>query len=349
MENQEGLSQKVRELIRENRTKEALELLSQAQLPELANDIALLDGQHTHITDEINLGVVDSEEARLEIRRINLAIIRILDKTRQEGFQNAERSTSLPESLDNGGNSTNRIIALVAGIAVVSLLAFFWFNMAGQNGPDNIDSEEKVDSIKVDSDSVIESLNILELASLVAYYPFDDDENDLKGNFDKDTAINTRYISDRYKRVRSAVHLKGDSYIEFPKVLEPENNKLSISMWVKAKQLSGVLWGQSTDSKGQYIGQNHTVSLINGAVNYDNYPPLDNERTKLTDEEFVKTNIIYLENWSHIVVTRDDLKIILYINGEEVASNDNKESFNNKVRGPVSFSCLGARKNGDRN
>lgn len=72
--------QQVKELISANRTDQALELLAKKQLSSLDKELIILNSRYNQVKEDQILGVINAEEARKEINKINLAILHLSEK-----------------------------------------------------------------------------------------------------------------------------------------------------------------------------------------------------------------------------------------------------------------------------
>lgn len=80
MKDQQELIQKVKDLIRSNRTEKALELLAKEQLSSLDKELIIISGRFNKVKEDQILGVIDDNEARKELNKINLAILGLSEK-----------------------------------------------------------------------------------------------------------------------------------------------------------------------------------------------------------------------------------------------------------------------------
>ena len=77
MKTHEELINKVRNLISENETEKALELLSKHQLSTLDKELILLSSRYSKLAEEQRLGIIDESAAQIRTNKINLDILNL--------------------------------------------------------------------------------------------------------------------------------------------------------------------------------------------------------------------------------------------------------------------------------
>ena len=148
MKDQQELIQKVKDLIRSNRTEKALELLAKEQLSSLDKELIIISGRFNKVKEDQILGVIDDNEARKELNKINLAILGLSEKI----IKKPGKSTMIPAAHEAGimNNKVRNYLLIFLGVIIVGSL-IFWMARDPQSieeQPDPIKKEqEKQDSL----------------------------------------------------------------------------------------------------------------------------------------------------------------------------------------------------------
>ncbi|MEM8527456.1 MAG: hypothetical protein AAGG68_22640, partial [Bacteroidota bacterium] len=77
---EQSLRDEIRNLISENKTEDAFELLSSIQFSREDKQLIVLNNQYNRVKDELRLNVISKEEGERRINRINLALLDISNK-----------------------------------------------------------------------------------------------------------------------------------------------------------------------------------------------------------------------------------------------------------------------------
>lgn len=166
---------------------------------------------------------------------------------------------------------------------------------------------------------VIASINDL-TNGLIAYYPFNNNANDISGNNLNGTNNGATPVNNRYGAVNSAYYFNGNNSIEIPNT---SNYNLeqghSISAWVNFKNLTdGVIAG-----KHDYGVENGFMLFArnNKVCGYISSEPPIYSPTTLNDSV-----------WHHVVTTWDGVNQIFYVDGLKISEREwnylNTNAFN---------------------
>jgi len=161
---------------------------------------------------------------------------------------------------------------------------------------------------------------------LMAYYPFTGNDLDSSGNHNNPTFNNATPTTDRFGTANSAYYFDGaSSFMEIPNsaTLNPTNNLLSMSVWVKpdgfnsigcklnyilSKEPTSGGYGLEFSSQG-YSGGNQ-CSLSVDTLHQDFYGPTNFANNNIYSP-FIKEG-----EWYHVVYTYDGDSTKIYINGK---------------------------------
>lgn len=148
--------------------------------------------------------------------------------------------------------------------------------------------------------------------SLIAHYPFCGDAMDHSGNSLHGTVHGANLATDRFGNTNSAYSFNGtSSYISLPTGSFVGRDVYSVSMWLNSagSGSSGSLaWSVgSNDPFCQSISYNSSV-ISAGSYNQGSNPV----------QSYVFSGQVGLNQWVHVVTTRDMNELKLYINGTQV-------------------------------
>ncbi len=152
---------------------------------------------------------------------------------------------------------------------------------------------------------------------LVAYWPFDGDARDASGNGNDGTVNGATLTSDRNGAANGAYHFDGNDTIKVAdsESIRSPNKAVSIAVWLKPENISdwvmvcskGTSWSTPCqyglgiwDSEGVEIGSGYSVAC-----------PI----------------MLQTSQWQHLVVTRDETTMKVYLNGVEIGDNASGSSF----------------------
>jgi hypothetical protein len=149
---------------------------------------------------------------------------------------------------------------------------------------------------------------------LLAYYPFCGNANDLSGSALNGTVVGATLSTDRFGHNNSAYTFNGSSnYIELPASNFVGLNIYSYSIWIKPTSTTAGL-PYSIGSNDPYC---QSLSFNSTSVSAGSY---NNGSNPLQSYVFSNT-LPGINNWIHVVVTRDMSDLKLYVNGSLIAAS----------------------------
>ena len=153
--------------------------------------------------------------------------------------------------------------------------------------------------------------NYLPTNGLVGYWPFNGNANDESGNGNNGTVNGATLTADRNSNINNAYNFNGSSdiLVNDNNDLSFNNGEISLSVWI---YMPFVSFNNRLISKDKNDHSNRDFLLkttSNGLVQFTTFSSGDNGVTLLSNQ------ILTSENWIHIVVTKDQLKTKLYLNG----------------------------------
>jgi len=165
---------------------------------------------------------------------------------------------------------------------------------------------------------------IISKNGLIAYYPFNGNANDESGNSYNGIVHGTTLTQGRNNELYGAYLFDGTSnYIELPSsVALNSSNDFSIEACINnagvtadARYSDDAIYGQSDGASGTdypFIALEVKSDMtIRGVIRGTNNPPLD----------IRSQNIIDVNKWYHVVMTKNSNYLSLYIDGELVSKN----------------------------
>ncbi len=177
--------------------------------------------------------------------------------------------------------------------------------------------------------SAVSSLSQVNLKNgLVACYPFSTNANDMSGNNNDGTVNGATLTADRFGKANSAYNFDGNSYIS----IAPDqfkNTNYSYSLWVNLDALPVETDNNSFFSVGgpgadqnlsvlyKYFSETNT-GFNSGGYNVGN-PVVSNNLTG---------SLPNTGRWYHLVSTRDNNTVKLYVDGVLIANNSGNSSTN---------------------
>jgi hypothetical protein len=155
------------------------------------------------------------------------------------------------------------------------------------------------------------------LTGLIAYYPFNGNADDISGNGNNGQVSGATLTSDIFNHSKSAYYFNGSSYIS----LKPGSNfcnlnTYSISLWVKPTVIiyngGEMVYCLGSDVLGPVQGLTYqtTGTLFAGSYNAGTNPK----------QSYSKSCCYDIMEWYHVVVTRNNSNINLFINGTLITS-----------------------------
>ena len=147
-------------------------------------------------------------------------------------------------------------------------------------------------------------------ANLIAYYPFCGNANDMSGHGLNGTVNGATLTFDRFGQANSAYNFNGiNSYIDLPSSSFVGLDVYSYSMWIKPGSNAGtgfVAYSVGTAGGTNCLTMNYNApSIFAGSYNLGNNPV----------QSYVYSPALpNINNWIHVVVTRDMSTLKLYVN-----------------------------------
>ena len=156
---------------------------------------------------------------------------------------------------------------------------------------------------------------------LIACYPFNANVNDESGNNNNGTVNGATLTTDRFGKANSAYNFNGSSLIS----VSPDqfkNQSYTYATWVKLNNLPSagdnnafITVGGAGGDQVLSVTSSYQLQTSNGfnVGGYNNANPIQsNNWTRVTPS---------LNKWYHVVCTRDNNSIKLYIDGQLIANN----------------------------
>jgi len=157
--------------------------------------------------------------------------------------------------------------------------------------------------------SFISTVALAEISDgIVAYYPFNNNANDESINDNNGNINGASFVADRFNNTNSAIQFDGiDDYISCGNSDKFNfSNSYSFSMWVKPfEKHDGRLlnkWIDGVEDNGVQFTEEQKI----------NFYIFFNELNIISLDS---TNIIPLNQWTHVVAIFDSSKAIIFING----------------------------------
>jgi len=144
---------------------------------------------------------------------------------------------------------------------------------------------------------------------LIAYYPFNENTNDISGNNRNGVSNNITYTSDINGRLYTALNFGGNGFVQIPSIGQT-NESFTIAFWYKTDQGGVIL---STDNIFLLADQQTNWFITSWNISIGTYSPAGNPA--------------YFDNtWHHVVITDNssDSRIITYFDG--VVQHDRPDS-----------------------
>ncbi len=174
---------------------------------------------------------------------------------------------------------------------------------------------------------------------LIAHYPFNGNANDESGFERHGTVNNAILTTDRKGQNNSAYNFNGtNAYINIPKTEGMANGNFTFSVWVKLTKLPTnsnsfcpiSIGNENQADHGIFLGNNYVSSLTGFSVSsYNNVSFASNIGATI--------GTLPEENqWYHLVATRSDTKVNLYLNGV-LAKSSSTNSLLPKYTFPIHF------------
>jgi gliding motility-associated-like protein len=158
---------------------------------------------------------------------------------------------------------------------------------------------------------------------LVGYYPFNGNANDESGNGNNGAVNGAILTTDRCGRPDSAYYFNGiDNYISLPAVNLIGLNEYSYCLWMNPTIVPITVGGMpfSVGGSGNGICQaltfQQSTMLFAGSYNIGNNPILS----------YSQSNVMPINQWIYVVVTRDNNSVKLFIDGNLITPNSNSNT-----------------------
>lgn len=147
-------------------------------------------------------------------------------------------------------------------------------------------------------------------AGLLGHYPFSGNANDASGNAQHGTVNGAALTTDRFGNASSAYNFNGSSdYISLPAGTYTNLNVYSYSCWIKQTSASigfAMCFGESSYGYCQALLVQATGSVTGTSYNSGSNPT----------QSLIHTTATYsINQWLHLVLTRDLTTIKVYVNG----------------------------------
>jgi hypothetical protein len=164
-------------------------------------------------------------------------------------------------------------------------------------------------------------------AGLIAYYPFCGNANDQSGNGLNGTVMGATLSADRFGSPNSAYSFNGTSaYISLPPANFVGHNAFSCSMWMRPTSNanpSNIAYNVGEQFGLMCFGVNYNPpGIFTGCYNVGSNP----------FQSVVNSAPVAINNWVHVVATRDMTNLKLYVNGVLVqqlaGANTNNQAMN---------------------
>jgi len=181
-------------------------------------------------------------------------------------------------------------------------------------------------------------------ASLIGFYPFSGNANDASGNNINGTVVGATLTTDRFGNAGSAYSFNGtNNYISLPAASYTTLNNYSWSVWIRPNSIpsnAGFVYcmGESGGvGYNQCLAYQNTQQFFAGSYNASGSPV----------QSSALTPSVTPNQWMHLVVTRSNTLISVYLNG--TLYNTSNSSINNQNvnhgNGLPILSIIGARCN----
>ncbi|MEY4538527.1 MAG: hypothetical protein RLZZ306_284 [Bacteroidota bacterium] len=196
------------------------------------------------------------------------------------------------------------------------------------------------------STQVISQVNLKN--GLIACYPFNTDAKDESGNNNNGIVNGAVLTADRFGKVNSAYNFNGSSLISVNPT-QFKNQSYTFSTWVKLDNLPTggdnncfITIGGDGGDQVLSVTSSYQAQTSNGfnVGGYNNGNPIQsNNWTGLTPS---------LNKWYHVVCTRDNASIKLYVDGQLISVNSTLTSTNGTTPnyGSPTYVTFGARNGG---
>jgi hypothetical protein len=183
---------------------------------------------------------------------------------------------------------------------------------------------------------------------LVACYPFNGNSNDESGNNNNGTVNGATLTTDRFGKANGAYNFDGSSLIS----IDPahfQNQSYTYATWVKLDNLPSendnncfITIGGAGGDQVLSVTSNYTASASNGfnVGGYNNGNPIQSNNWNNVTPTTGK--------WYHVVCTRDNNSIKLYVDGQLIAKNSTLTSTGGTTPnyGSPTYVTFGARNGG---
>lgn len=148
-----------------------------------------------------------------------------------------------------------------------------------------------------------------------AYYPFcGNAANSQNANY-PGTPVNAVLTTDRFAHPASAYNFNGTSaFMSLPSSIMAQFDSYSYSLWVRPTATgsnSKIFFFGGTDNKGQYL-------MFNSANRFTAYGWCYTSNFSSNTSVSISSNSVTLNQWHHVVVTRDNGYIRIYVDGQKV-------------------------------
>ncbi len=177
-------------------------------------------------------------------------------------------------------------------------------------------------------------------ASLVGYYPFTGNANDLSGNSLHGTVSGATLTTDRFGNANSAYIFDGSNdVISLPAGSYTTLNVYTYSFWYKQNAAQAgipICFGESSYGYCQAVTVQTNGAIFAGAYNNGSNPL----------QSYISSPGMSNQQWVHVVMTRDFSQVALYVNGSQISytstANTNNQNASYGTNTPIK-AYIGAR------
>ena len=157
---------------------------------------------------------------------------------------------------------------------------------------------------------------------LVAYYPFDNNCNDLSGNGNDGNLNGATIVNDRFGRQQEAYYFDGiNDRIEVSHNSTLNFRNVTVSVWFNTNgYLSSNGFGPHLISKREISGWGNSIQMNVGMHNGQNACWADWNINGNGGIYYGNSTKLKVNNWNHLVYIHDSNSVKLYLNGELVQS-----------------------------
>ncbi len=127
MKPHEDLKKKVKELISDNKTEKALDLLAEKELSYIGKELILINSRYSKVVDEQRMGISTEEDTQRKFNKINFDLLALIELIGKKPFHNTDTSSSVANITgtgDGGKSNTTKYLLIIGGILLAVLAGF---------------------------------------------------------------------------------------------------------------------------------------------------------------------------------------------------------------------------------